>query len=85
MIFAVVIVNTAMGLIQEGKAEQAAAAIMAMLSSNARVLRDGEQAIVPADELVPGDIVVLKSGDKVRGRRSILAHQHAVYGCGIEG
>lgn len=51
--------------VQEGKAEKAAEAIKAMLAPNAKVLRDGQQAVVPADELVPGDIVLLKSGDNV--------------------
>ncbi len=74
LILAVIIVNTAIGLIQEGRAEQAAAAIMAMLSANARVLRDGEQAIVPAEELVPGDIVLLKSGDKVNVATVLYAY-----------
>eukprot|EP00878_Enallax_costatus_P013400 GHUV01014012.1.p3 GENE.GHUV01014012.1~~GHUV01014012.1.p3 ORF type:complete len:120 (+),score=34.18 GHUV01014012.1:1184-1543(+) len=36
-----------------------------MLSANAKVLRDGEVTTIPANELVPGDIVLLKSGDKV--------------------
>ena len=51
--------------IQEGKAEKAADAIKAMLSPTAKVRRNGEVQIVPADELVPGDVVLIKSGDKV--------------------
>jgi len=51
--------------IQEGKAEKAADAIKAMLSQNAKVRRNGEAQVIPAEELVPGDIVLLKSGDKV--------------------
>jgi magnesium-transporting ATPase (P-type) len=62
---AVIIINTAIGMLQEGKAEKAAEAIKAMLSPNALVIRAGEQQTIPADELVPGDIVLLKSGDKV--------------------
>jgi predicted NUDIX family NTP pyrophosphohydrolase len=50
---------------QEGKAEKAAEAIKAMLSSNAVVVRDGQRKQIPAEDLVPGDIVVIKSGDKI--------------------
>ena len=41
----------------------------ALLSPNATVLRDGQAAVLPAESLVPGDVVLLKSGDKVRRRR----------------
>jgi hypothetical protein len=61
----VIIINTAIGMLQEGKAEKAAEAIKAMLSPNALVVRAGEQQTIPADQLVPGDIVLIKSGDKI--------------------
>jgi magnesium-transporting ATPase (P-type) len=51
--------------VQEGKAESAIAAIRQMLSLNAHVLRDQRRSTVPAEALVPGDIVLLESGDKV--------------------
>ncbi|PNH08520.1 putative calcium-transporting ATPase [Tetrabaena socialis] len=54
LILVVVAVNTAIGMVQEGRAEKAADAIKAMLSPNALVLRDGQQAIIPAADLVPG-------------------------------
>ncbi|MFA7096449.1 MAG: cation-transporting P-type ATPase [Gammaproteobacteria bacterium] len=60
-----VIVNAAIGFIQEGKAEQALDAIRRMLSLRATVIRNGERMEIPAEELVPGDLVVLASGDKV--------------------
>lgn len=65
VIFAVVLVNAIIGFIQEGKAENALKAIRQMLSSNAIVLRDGKHLTVKAANLVPGDIVLLQSGDKV--------------------
>ncbi len=49
---------------QEGKAEKAAEALKAMLSATALVIRDDQQMNVPAEDLVPGDVVLLKSGDK---------------------
>ncbi|MFN3985173.1 MAG: cation-transporting P-type ATPase [Rhodocyclaceae bacterium] len=65
VIFGVVVINAIIGFIQEGKAEQALDAIRRMLSLNAQVLRDGHRHEIPAEDLVPGDIVFLASGDKV--------------------
>lgn len=65
VILGVVIINAVIGFIQEGKAEQALEAIRGMLSPQAIVRRDGHTATIPAEELVPGDIVVLQAGDKV--------------------
>ena len=65
VIFGVVIINAMIGFIQEGKAENALRAIRQMLSSEAMVLRDGRRITLAASEVVPGDIVLLQSGDKV--------------------
>lgn len=65
VILGVVVLNAAIGFIQEGKAEHALRAIRHMLSPNAMVLRGGRQSTIRAEELVPGDIVLLQSGDKV--------------------
>ncbi len=65
VIVGVVIINAIVGFIQEGKAEQALEAIRSMLSLSATVLRERAKRTVPAEELVPGDIVLLASGDKV--------------------
>ncbi|HLB79188.1 MAG TPA: HAD-IC family P-type ATPase, partial [Dongiaceae bacterium] len=64
VIVGVVLINAAIGFVQEGKAESALAAIRTMLSPQASILRDGRRIVVPADVLVPGDIVFLQSGDK---------------------
>lgn len=65
VIMGVVIVNAVIGFVQEGKAENALKAIRQMLSPNAIVLRNGKKTSIRAKELVPGDIVLLQSGDKV--------------------
>lgn len=65
VILAVVIVNALIGYIQEGRAEQAMAAIRNMLSPHASVLRGGHRLTVEGEALVPGDIVLLEAGDKV--------------------
>src|SRR5215471_4337918 len=65
IIFAVVVLNALLGFIQEGKAEKALDSIRNMLSAEARTLRGGETRMIPAEELVPGDVVLLESGDKI--------------------
>ncbi len=65
VILAVVVVNALIGFIQEGKAEKALENIQQMLSLEALVLRNGKKKTIDAEELVPGDIVLLKSGDKI--------------------
>ncbi|GAO30808.1 cation-translocating P-type ATPase [Geofilum rubicundum] len=65
VIVAVVIINALIGFIQEGKAEKALESIRKMLSLETVVIRGGEKQTIDADKLVPGDIVFLKSGDKV--------------------
>jgi magnesium-transporting ATPase (P-type) len=65
VIFGVVVINAIIGFIQEGKAEAALDAIRNMLSHHAMVKRDGKFISLPAEQLVPGDIVLLQSGDKV--------------------
>src|SRR5215510_14495093 len=65
IILAVVLVNALLGFIQEGKAEKALDSIRNMLSAEARALRGGETRFIPAEELVPGDVVLLESGDKI--------------------
>ncbi|MDF2096413.1 cation-transporting P-type ATPase [Aquibaculum arenosum] len=65
VILGVVIINAAVGFFQEGKAERALEAIRDMLSPEATVVRDGQRRTIDAGTLVPGDLVLLKSGDKV--------------------
>ena len=65
VILGVVVINALIGFIQEGKAEKALDAIRNMLSLYARVYREGHKKELPAEQLVPGDMVLLASGDKV--------------------
>lgn len=65
VIMAVAVINTAIGLVQEGRAEKALDAIRGMLSTQAHVLRDGDWASVDAEQLVVGDVVRLRPGDRV--------------------
>ncbi|HJV51398.1 MAG TPA: HAD-IC family P-type ATPase, partial [Noviherbaspirillum sp.] len=60
-----VLVNAGIGFVQEGKAEQALDAIRGMLGLRTCVVRAGERADLAVEQLVPGDIVLLSSGDRV--------------------
>lgn len=63
IIIAIVIINAIMSIYQEGQAEDSVAALQKMSSPEATVLRDGKRGKVKADQLVPGDIVILETGD----------------------
>ncbi|MDD7593527.1 MAG: cation-translocating P-type ATPase [Peptoniphilaceae bacterium] len=65
IIVAVVILNAALSIYQEGKAENSVAALQKMSSPNAKVVRNGDLTSIKAEELVPGDVVVLETGDIV--------------------
>ncbi|MEW6354068.1 MAG: cation-transporting P-type ATPase [Pseudomonadota bacterium] len=65
VILGVVLINAVIGFIQEGKAEQALAAIRRLLSLKSQVWRDGRLVLIPAEQLAPGDVVTLQSGDRV--------------------
>ena len=65
VIFGVVMLNALIGYVQEGKAENALNAIRKMLSPSALVMRSGKKISIDAEQLVPGDVVLLQSGDKV--------------------
>ncbi|MER6140533.1 cation-transporting P-type ATPase [Streptomyces sparsogenes] len=65
VILLVIIVNTAVGVAQEIRAERAVAALSALSAPAARVVRDGAECSVPAAQVVPGDLVLLAEGDIV--------------------
>jgi Ca2+-transporting ATPase len=64
-IMAIVILNTAMGVIQERRAEEELAALRKLAAPEANVMRDGHRVVLTASELVPGDIVFLEAGNFV--------------------
>jgi Ca2+-transporting ATPase len=65
VILAIVVFNGVVGFVQEYRAEQAMDALKRMSSPEARVVRDGETRVVPAADVVPGDVVLLEQGDIV--------------------
>jgi len=65
VIFGVVLVNAIVGFIQESRAERALEALMSMVKTETTVLREGEKHQISSSDVVPGDVVLLQSGDKV--------------------
>jgi P-type Ca2+ transporter type 2C len=64
-IMAIVVLNAALGVVQEARAEQALAALRRLSAPEAHVVRGGHQIVVPVRDLVPGDIVLLEAGNYV--------------------
>ncbi|AZN42084.1 calcium-translocating P-type ATPase, SERCA-type [Paenibacillus albus] len=64
-IIAIIIINAVLGFIQEFRAEKSLRALKALSAPLAKAIRGGETVILPANELVPGDIVELESGDRI--------------------
>ncbi len=65
VILVVVIINTIMSLVQEGKAEAAMEALMQMTAATSKVLRDGEMVVIKSEDITVGDVVLLEAGDAV--------------------
>jgi Ca2+-transporting ATPase len=64
-IAAIVILNAVVGFVQEYRSEKAMEAMRKLTAPKARLMRNGKEVMVPAKEVVPGDIVLLESGDRV--------------------
>ena len=65
VIMLVVILNAVIGVAQESKAEKSLEALQKLSEHAAKVIRDGKEQVIPARELVPGDIVIIETGDYV--------------------
>ena len=72
VIFAVLLLNAALGTVQYFKAEKSLASLKAMASPSAKVLRGGQRTELPVAQLVPGDILLLEAGDLVAADGRIL-------------
>jgi len=73
VIFGVVLVNAIVGFIQESRAEQALEALVALMKTEATVRRDRQKRSIPSEEIVPGDVILLQSGDKVPADLRLVA------------
>ncbi|WP_017305181.1 cation-transporting P-type ATPase [Spirulina subsalsa] len=73
VIWGVTLINAIIGFVQEAKAEGAIASLAKAVTTEAIVIRDGQNYPVPSQELVPGDIVLIASGDKVPADLRLLS------------
>ena len=73
VLVAITLLNAVVGLRQQGKAESAMNALKSMMKETARVRRGGAEAEIPAEELVPGDVVLLAAGDQVPADGRLVA------------
>ena len=72
IILAIVVVNAALGVIQESRAEKALAALKNMSSPSAKVIRDGKLSVIDAKDLTRGDIIMLEAGDFIPADARLL-------------
>ena len=72
IIIAIVVINAIMSIIQEGRAEDSVAALQKMSSPEATIIRDGGRKKVKAEELVPGDVVIIETGDIIPADMRLL-------------
>lgn len=73
IILFVLLFNAVVGTIQEGKAQNTLLALKKFVKSDAVVLRDGKEVIIPDDQVVPGDIIILQAGERVSADSRIIA------------
>ena len=64
-IMAIVVLNALLGFVQESRAEQSVRALMALAPPESTLVRDGERQRVPAEDIVPGDILLVEAGDRI--------------------
>lgn len=72
-IFAIIILNGIMGFIQEYRAEKSLAALKKLAAPKAKVIRDGKIEKIAADELVPGDLLLLEAGDRIPADARVIS------------
>ncbi len=73
-ILAIVILNAILGLLQEYRAEKSLAALRRLSAPSAKAVRDGGVALIPAREIVPGDLVELEAGDHIPADARLVSH-----------
>ena len=71
-IIAIVIVNAVLGFVQEFKTERTMEALKSLAAPYAKVIRNEQQVSIPAEEIVPGDVLVIETGDRIAADSAIL-------------
>ena len=83
-IAAIVVLNSVVGFIQEYRSEKAMEAMRRLTAPTARLMRDGKETIVNAKNVVPGDIVLLESGDRIPADGRLVIFRVALLSHGCE-
>ena len=65
VILLIVVLNALLGFFQESRAERSVRALMALAAPESTVVRDGERQRIPAEQIVPGDIIMIEAGDRI--------------------
>jgi Ca2+-transporting ATPase len=73
ILIAITLLNAVIGMRQEGKAASAMNALKSMMKASARVRRDGTQSVIPAEQVVVGDVVLITAGDEVPADGRLIA------------
>lgn len=76
IILAVLLFNSVVGVIQEGKAQNTLLALKKYVETNATVLRDGKEYIIPDREVVPGDVLILQEGERIPADGRVIISQN---------
>jgi len=76
IIGAIVFLNAGLGFFQQYKAEKAIQKLRKLVIPKSRVIREGRQSIIPSEELVPGDLILLNSGDKINADCRIIESEN---------
>ncbi len=76
IILAILLFNAVVGMIQEGKARNTLLALKKFVETNATVLREGKEYIIPDYEIVPGDILILREGERIPADARVLVSQN---------
>jgi len=71
-IIAIVVINSILGFVQEFRTEKTMEALKKLAAPNARVVRDAKLKSIPAEEIVPGDLIILETGDKVPADATLI-------------
>ena len=71
-IIAIVLLNAVLGFVQEFRTEKTMEALKSLAAPAAKVLRDGKQVSIPAEQIVPGDVIILETGDRVPADATLL-------------
>lgn len=75
-IFSVIVLNGVIGFIQEYRAEKSLEKLKSYTAPHARVIRDGKEAEISADQIVPGDILVVSEGDRIQADGTLVEVRH---------